>query len=99
VRGGDGLDELLQLLRVADIAGRDLGEAAGGFDLLVHLVERLGRSSDEDNEMAIARETQCDGAANPAAGAGDNGNTLFRTVRRSSHERMLDEIKKNRSRG
>jgi len=76
VRVGHALDEGLHRSGVREVARADLAGAAGGLDAALDSSKGVGVPSDEDDMASVLGEALCDGAADAAAGSGDDGDAL-----------------------
>src|SRR5215468_4216357 len=66
-------DQRLHLVMPRDVAGDDMGIAAGFFDAFGHLVTGVGLAAgDHDLSAELCQELRA-GTADAAAGAGDDG--------------------------
>ena len=73
---------------MGEVGDDDVGAAAGGPDLLGHLVELGLRARRDDHVRAGFREGQCHRGAESAARAGDDGDLVVEPKSVENHVRL-----------
>jgi hypothetical protein len=68
--------EFREGIGVRDVADQVLATAPGSFDLDNQLAKGSFAASHADDVSAVTGQSQRDGATDPSAGSGDDGNSL-----------------------
>ena len=88
----DATDAFLREAPRGDVAGNGEAAAAGGGDAARRLLELGGRARDERDAGALLGEAQRDGAADAAAGAGDEHGAVLKLHLESTFPSSLEEL-------